>query len=216
MGQGGSADDAKPVECYPNLCGCPHEAAAAENVVDPPPHAINPFVLDAKQSEEKGIATIATTAAEVGAKTPANSSSSRPRPPRTLGSITEEEPDSEDESKLNSARSNAARSNGSQVTFEGGDTFLVDIDLSASPGAKLGLVIDRANGQTMVVENITSGLLLEWNKLNPNKEMRPKDHVIEVNGFRGNAVEMVRMCREERHLELIVVRPTNKVPGGTR
>lgn len=85
------------------------------------------------------------------------------------------------------------------------ETFTVTVDMS-DPSAKLGIVVDFSNDYSMVVKYINPGLIQRWNLENPSRQIRETDHIVEVNGTRGNAEQLVDLCRTRTQLHLLVDR----------
>jgi len=71
----------------------------------------------------------------------------------------------------------------------------------------LGIRVAHADGSTLLVNIILAwGLIAEWNAKNPHRQMMVYDVIIEVNGIRGNAQEMLNEIRTNRALEFLVCR----------
>jgi len=85
------------------------------------------------------------------------------------------------------------------------ETFMVKLDMS-DPSEKMGIVVDFSNDYSMIVKSINPGLIQRWNLQNPDREVREKDHIVEVNGTRGNAEQLVDACRKQAQLQLMVDR----------
>merc|ERR1712039_272381 len=68
--------------------------------------------------------------------------------------------------------------------------FSVSLRL-AEPG-KLGLELDYLdNGSSLLVTGVTDGAVSSWNEAHPDKAVSNGDHIVSVNGNRGNAAQMV-------------------------
>lgn len=83
--------------------------------------------------------------------------------------------------------------------------FKVLITKSDRVDGKLGLNVARV-GQALKVKNITEGLIWDWNRQNPDREVRPQDKIVQVNGIRGTADEVLYMIGTEMNIELVVAR----------
>lgn len=71
--------------------------------------------------------------------------------------------------------------------------YVVNVDRSA--GGKLGIRIDDADGEKLVVMMITApGLIADWNGLSSATEVWVGDCIIDVNGIRGKADAMYEEC----------------------
>mmetsp|Transcript_15080 Transcript_15080/g.27662 ORF Transcript_15080/g.27662 Transcript_15080/m.27662 type:complete len:172 (+) Transcript_15080:25-540(+) len=82
--------------------------------------------------------------------------------------------------------------------------FTVNITKGSS---KLGVdaELDIANCRLLIVE-VKDGAVQEWNKAHPDMEVRKGDHVVAVNGSRGQARHLVQAMRDSQELNLLVVR----------
>ncbi|CAE8654579.1 unnamed protein product [Polarella glacialis] len=72
--------------------------------------------------------------------------------------------------------------------------------------SRLGIDVDLTDGIALYIEKINDGIISDWNKANPSKEIRPGDRVLSVNGSKGPASEMTELCKTQTTLELKVVR----------
>merc|ERR1711920_823193 len=87
--------------------------------------------------------------------------------------------------------------------------FIVKIEriVKIDTEAVLGLDLDyNPTGKSLNVRTIRQGLVSQWSKMNPGKEIKIRDRIVGVNGYRGDAEKMLLMCKSERDLELAVVR----------
>merc|ERR1712182_118663 len=67
--------------------------------------------------------------------------------------------------------------------------------LDRSRGDPLGIDVDGSNGVSLVVQAVNGGLVQAWNDKNPDRKVRPGDHLIDANGIRDDAVELMRQCK---------------------
>ncbi|CAK0817195.1 unnamed protein product, partial [Prorocentrum cordatum] len=65
------------------------------------------------------------------------------------------------------------------------------ITVDRTRGEKLGVDVDHEDGATLHIDRITPGLFQQWNENNCNAVMHPGDRIVEVNGARGNANQLV-------------------------
>lgn len=69
----------------------------------------------------------------------------------------------------------------------------------------LGLVVTYApDGRTLLIQEIKSGMVKNWNLDNPNLAVREHDRIAEVNGVTGFASELMDLLRVEVNLELVI------------
>lgn len=92
------------------------------------------------------------------------------------------------------------------------------ITLDRSSGCRLGMSILEHVEQTLLVTDVTRGLVQEWNSLNetePQLQVRPGDRIIVVNGVRGNTRQLLDMCKNNQVLHMSLLRPPAKelAPG---
>jgi len=66
--------------------------------------------------------------------------------------------------------------------------------------------VDLSDGDHLLVDKVNDGLVMEWNKANPDKEVKPMDKVMEVNGIKGDATAMTETCKNQDELELLILR----------
>jgi len=80
----------------------------------------------------------------------------------------------------------------------------------ASSAEGFGVVLKsaaRSGRFSLVVEEIRSGPVAEWNEEHPEVAVRRLDRIVEVNGVEHNTAQMLRSFEEELSLALCVVRP---------
>eukprot|EP00930_Biecheleria_cincta_P076017 TRINITY_DN6321_c0_g1_i1.p1 TRINITY_DN6321_c0_g1~~TRINITY_DN6321_c0_g1_i1.p1 ORF type:complete len:174 (-),score=39.08 TRINITY_DN6321_c0_g1_i1:682-1203(-) len=81
------------------------------------------------------------------------------------------------------------------------------VALDRTDSALLGCDVDRQDGQTLVLAAITGvGLVTRWNEVNPGNALRPGDRIVEVNGVRGDAAQLLDECRKPQVLRMLVQR----------
>lgn len=69
----------------------------------------------------------------------------------------------------------------------------------------LGLVVTYApDGRTLLIQEIKSGIVKNWNVDNPNLTVQEHDRIVEVNGVTGLAAELMALLRVEVQLELVI------------
>merc|ERR1719456_1952707 len=70
----------------------------------------------------------------------------------------------------------------------------------------LGLDVDTASSTVLVIEGITGGLVGTWNEQHPDAQVRSGDHIIEVNGVRGDAAILLDKLKNELTLRVVLER----------
>lgn len=76
------------------------------------------------------------------------------------------------------------------------------IDLDKSGGERLGIDVDNLDGVTLLIESVNEGLVKNWNQKNADKEVRPGDRLVEVNGIRDDLVKLVDECKKDQMLTI--------------
>mmetsp|Transcript_108432 Transcript_108432/g.192052 ORF Transcript_108432/g.192052 Transcript_108432/m.192052 type:complete len:129 (-) Transcript_108432:20-406(-) len=79
------------------------------------------------------------------------------------------------------------------------------IILDKSAGTKLGMDVDMQDGGSLVVESVKGGLAEKWNDENPGMTVKPKDHIVEVNGVR-DIEGIIGECKKNVVLKMALVR----------
>mmetsp|Transcript_75113 Transcript_75113/g.140088 ORF Transcript_75113/g.140088 Transcript_75113/m.140088 type:complete len:170 (-) Transcript_75113:76-585(-) len=81
------------------------------------------------------------------------------------------------------------------------------ITLDKASGHTLGVDVDLADGQTMLVDKLDAvGLIADWNRKNPELEVRINHRIVEVNGVRGDAQAMTVRAKNDSVLRIVLRR----------
>merc|ERR1712194_974680 len=80
--------------------------------------------------------------------------------------------------------------------------FSIRIDHSC--GTRLGIDVDHQDGSTLLIDAVTGGLVEEWNNANPAKAVKAGHRVIEINGVRGDVLQLVDECKKNKVLDMVV------------
>mmetsp|Transcript_54498 Transcript_54498/g.127321 ORF Transcript_54498/g.127321 Transcript_54498/m.127321 type:complete len:170 (-) Transcript_54498:91-600(-) len=81
------------------------------------------------------------------------------------------------------------------------------ITLDKATGHTLGVDVDLADGQTMLVDKLDAvGLIADWNRRNPDLEVRINHRIVEVNGVRGDAQAMTVKAKNDTILRIVLRR----------
>jgi len=79
-----------------------------------------------------------------------------------------------------------------------------------SPSA-LGIHVDHADGETLFVERLAPGGLLErWNLAHPESAVEVGDRIVSVNGKSGDSVALINALGRSEELELVLRRPSSR------
>lgn len=73
-------------------------------------------------------------------------------------------------------------------------------------GPRLGIDVDLMDGSYLLIDKINDGLVDTWNQEHPDKEVKANDHVLMVNGIRGDAQAMTEACKNNDKLEMLIQR----------
>lgn len=76
----------------------------------------------------------------------------------------------------------------------------------ATGGSRLGVDVDLSDGIALIIDKVNDGLIGNWNKNNPDKEVRKGDRVISVNGVSGVAQDLAETCKRDEILQLTIER----------
>lgn len=93
--------------------------------------------------------------------------------------------------------------------LKSGDVFRVKVTRSEEQ-LSLGIDINHADGESLVVEMVHKGLIQDWN--NEHKDARDGvcvlvgDRIVEVNGHRGDALDLIHTIRQTHEFEFLIER----------
>merc|ERR1719464_1753443 len=98
-----------------------------------------------------------------------------------------------------------AHSMNEKATTNVGDVF--SVTLQKTDGSPLGLAVDFVSTREVLpVREVTGALAAEWNRDHPDLQVRPGDRIVEVNGARGIADQMMKALKESEVVRLTLVR----------
>mmetsp|Transcript_85782 Transcript_85782/g.161526 ORF Transcript_85782/g.161526 Transcript_85782/m.161526 type:complete len:136 (+) Transcript_85782:82-489(+) len=80
------------------------------------------------------------------------------------------------------------------------------VHIKRQKGEKLGLEAAQIDDVQLLVETVRDGCLKEWNLQNPESAVQPGDELIEVNGQRGTASQLVQACGSSDDMVLVFKR----------
>merc|ERR1712118_28321 len=86
--------------------------------------------------------------------------------------------------------------------------FEVHLDRDEDAQIGVGLCLELAqDGCTLIIKSISPGLVEDWNsRSDPENIISVGDRIVEVNGLRGEAAQLVSLCRQCLSLTLIIMR----------
>lgn len=97
-----------------------------------------------------------------------------------------------------------------KASLTGGETEadrIYHVVLEKAEGQKLGLDVDyMAERKLLPIMHVTGGVADAWNRSNPEKKMNSGDSILEVNGVKGDVVEMLEKCKADNVLKLTLCR----------
>merc|ERR1719362_2038967 len=93
---------------------------------------------------------------------------------------------------------------GTPATQEETDDFLVTLVRNSKPN-KIGLDV-IGDGTALRITRVKEGAVERWNFNNPDKLVHPGDYIVEVNGLRGNAKEMLKRLGNTSVLTMAIKR----------
>lgn len=79
--------------------------------------------------------------------------------------------------------------------------------VKAAGANRLGVDVELVDGVYLLICKVNDeGMMMDWNKANPEKEVKKDDRIVQVNGSRGNAQTLAEICKRDDTLEMIVQR----------
>lgn len=89
----------------------------------------------------------------------------------------------------------------------GGGTVEFRILLHKTPDSSLGIDVDPSDGRSLRIDEVREdGLFDQWNSRFPNLAVRLGDRVVEVNGSRGQSLELFEQCKIDGDLHIVMER----------
>jgi len=77
------------------------------------------------------------------------------------------------------------------------------ITLDKKDGSRLGVDVDHQDGSTLLIEAVTGGLVEAWNAAHAVElKVSAGDRVVEVNGIRGDVLQLVDECKKNQPLKM--------------
>ena len=78
--------------------------------------------------------------------------------------------------------------------------------LDKTTGRKLGMKVNKKDGVTLQVTEVTGDLVEQWNDDHPELAVYRGDSIVEVNGIVNDARKLFEECKHDKVLELVVRR----------
>mmetsp|Transcript_97115 Transcript_97115/g.202858 ORF Transcript_97115/g.202858 Transcript_97115/m.202858 type:complete len:139 (+) Transcript_97115:89-505(+) len=75
---------------------------------------------------------------------------------------------------------------------------------------RLGVDVDHQDGVSLLIDEITEGLVKSWNDANPDKKVEKGDRIVEVNGNRGEVLRLVEECKKTGALKMCIKKDGHK------
>ena len=99
----------------------------------------------------------------------------------------------------------------SEEEYVGGAEEEYAVELRKAEGAALGLTVDptRGGADRVYVEKLVPGLVASWNAAHPDRDVRPGDCIVEVNGLRGCRQQLLDLRGYQSTVEKVLL---GKVP----
>jgi len=80
------------------------------------------------------------------------------------------------------------------------------ITLVKGAGDKVGVDVDWSDLDKLKVVKVKDGLMAKWNQDNPDMCVMPGDYIIDINGIRGDARDILDVVKEDSRLVLVISR----------
>mmetsp|Transcript_50786 Transcript_50786/g.149706 ORF Transcript_50786/g.149706 Transcript_50786/m.149706 type:complete len:149 (+) Transcript_50786:71-517(+) len=81
-----------------------------------------------------------------------------------------------------------------------------EICVDKSKGTRLGVDVDHQDGVSLLIEGISTGLIESWNNENAANSasvvVHVGDRIMEVNGHRGDVLQLVHECKQDKMLKM--------------
>lgn len=90
--------------------------------------------------------------------------------------------------------------------IEDRETFQVVL-IKTSSNSRLGIGIDTADPNHVIIDKVGPGMVEDWNKEHPDQQVGHGDEIIAINGARGDPVEMSEAAQKADTLTVEVARP---------
>jgi len=100
------------------------------------------------------------------------------------------------------------------VRSDAGSVKQWNIRLHKPSDEAFGMRFDASDGSTIKVDKVKPGQLMDnWNNDNPDRTVRRGDRIVEVNGMRGSAKQLMDLCSKGGPLNIKVQGRRPQTPG---
>eukprot|EP00927_Polykrikos_kofoidii_P080507 TRINITY_DN77394_c0_g1_i1.p1 TRINITY_DN77394_c0_g1~~TRINITY_DN77394_c0_g1_i1.p1 ORF type:complete len:280 (+),score=43.86 TRINITY_DN77394_c0_g1_i1:93-842(+) len=73
-------------------------------------------------------------------------------------------------------------------------------------GERLGIEVNmKQKRRSLIVSKIVAGPVVRWNEENSARQLNVKDHIVEINGFRGDGAELLQRLKLAETLQMSIV-----------
>lgn len=93
-----------------------------------------------------------------------------------------------------------------EMRIRRGLTMVVSINKAKYEDKKLGLSVTNSQHISLLVKDVTGGIIGKWNEDNPDKEIRSGDRIIEVDGIAGNPGAILEHLMRSPQFQFIACR----------
>jgi len=69
-------------------------------------------------------------------------------------------------------------------------------------------LVERPSGNSLLIKEVIKGLVMEWNIMHPEQEVRAGDRIVSVNGKGGEVQELIDASKVGTQLQLAISRPS--------
>lgn len=86
-----------------------------------------------------------------------------------------------------------------------GDVYVITVDKRIGASKTLGLDIEVREDGFLIIRDILSGLVEQWNRSNPSAQVSVGDRILEVNGA-ADVASVMTTCRSDSMLRMVLQR----------
>mmetsp|Transcript_121951 Transcript_121951/g.316739 ORF Transcript_121951/g.316739 Transcript_121951/m.316739 type:complete len:254 (+) Transcript_121951:81-842(+) len=108
-------------------------------------------------------------------------------------------------------RRRAAPSQGVLACCSHEEEEIYEVQLDKATGKGLGIGVDHRNVTSLQIDSIESGLVEDWNSMNPQRKVMVGDEIFEVNGVGGHVGDIMEECKKPIMLRCKLKRRTTSV-----
>eukprot|EP00931_Biecheleriopsis_adriatica_P028616 TRINITY_DN17067_c0_g1_i1.p1 TRINITY_DN17067_c0_g1~~TRINITY_DN17067_c0_g1_i1.p1 ORF type:complete len:1759 (-),score=465.14 TRINITY_DN17067_c0_g1_i1:110-4714(-) len=86
------------------------------------------------------------------------------------------------------------------------EELLVTVEIEKKEGSMLGISVQGVDNQLVITEVEAEGLMADWNKANPEKQVKAHDRIVEVNGVKEDSDALTKELEQFKLHKLLVKR----------